>query len=46
MIGYIKGVVTDIFPGGVLLENNGIGYEISLSACAFDRLVRDTQGGV
>ncbi len=46
MIGYIKGVVTDIFPGGVLLENNGIGYEISLSACAFERLVRDTQGGV
>ena len=46
MIAFIKGKVIDEFEGGVVLENNGIGYEISLSACAFERLVRDTQGGV
>ncbi len=46
MIGYINGKVTDVFPGGVLLENNGIGYEISLSACAFERLTKTSEGGV
>jgi len=46
MIGYVKGKVMEIFPGGVLLENNGIGYEISVSSSAFERLVRDMQGGV
>ena len=31
MIGYIKGTVTGIFNGMVLLENNGIGYNINIS---------------
>lgn len=36
----------DIYPGGVLLENNGVGYEISLSSSAFERLTREMGGGV
>lgn len=31
MIGYIKGTVTGIFNGMVLIENNGIGYNINIS---------------
>lgn len=31
MIGYIKGTVTGIFNGIVLIENNGIGYSINIS---------------
>lgn len=31
MIGYIKGTVTGIFNGIVLIENNGIGYNINIS---------------
>lgn len=31
MIGYIKGTVTGIFNGMVLLENSGIGYNINIS---------------
>ena len=35
MIHYIRGIVAGVFPGGVIIENGGIGYEIimpSLSA--------------
>ncbi len=46
MIGYINGKVLEVFQGGVLLENNGIGYEVSLSSSAFERLTRERQGGV
>ncbi len=46
MIGYLSGKVMDIYPGGVLLENNGVGYEISLSSSAFERLTREMGGGV
>lgn len=46
MIGYISGRVMDISLGTVLLENNGIGYEISVTASAFERLARERQGGV
>lgn len=28
MIHYIKGVVAGTFPGGAVIENNGIGYEV------------------
>ena len=38
MIAYIKGKVIDRFDGGVILENNGIGYEIFCSSAAFARL--------
>ena len=46
MIAYIKGKVIDRFEGGVVLENNGIGYEIFCSAEAFNRLLEKGEGGV
>ncbi len=46
MIGYVQGKVLEIYPGTVLLENNGIGYEISVSSSAMERLSRNMQGGV
>lgn len=46
MIGYVKGKVIELFPGTVLLENNGIGYEISVTNSAFERLAREKEGGV
>ena len=46
MIAYIKGKVIDRFDGGVVLENNGIGYEIFCSAEAFNRLLEKGEGGV
>ena len=46
MIAYIKGKVIDEFDGGVVLENNGIGFEIFCSSSAFIRLTRDKEGGV
>ena len=46
MIGYIKGKVLSFSDGVVLLENNGIGYEISCSASVFDKLVSKKEGEV
>ena len=46
MIAYIKGKVIDNFDGGVVLENNGIGYEIFCSATALTRLSAKGEGGV
>ncbi len=46
MIAYIKGKVIDKFDGGVVLENNGIGYEIFCSSAAFNRLCDKGEGGV
>lgn len=46
MIAYIKGKVIDRFDGGVVLENNGIGYEIFCSAEAFNHLCDKGEGGV
>ncbi len=46
MISYIKGKVIDIFDGGVVLENNGIGYEIFCSAAAFQKLTENKEGDV
>ena len=46
MIGYIYGKVMDVGQGVLLIENNGIGYEVSVSATAFERMVREKQGGV
>ncbi|HBF86095.1 MAG TPA: Holliday junction branch migration protein RuvA [Clostridiales bacterium] len=46
MIAYIKGKVIDEFEGGVVLENNGIGYEILCSAQALLRLSAQKEGGV
>lgn len=46
MIAYIKGKVIDEFDGGVVLENNGIGYEIQCSAGLLQKLLTDREGGV
>ena len=29
MYSYIKGVITEIMPGYIVLDNNGIGYKIN-----------------
>lgn len=46
MIGYIYGKVMDVGQSVLLIENNGIGYEVSVSAAAFERMVREKQGGI
>lgn len=46
MIGFIKGKVIDEFEGGVVLENNGIGYEILCSAALLAKLSAEKEGGV
>lgn len=46
MIGYIKGSVINAYDGNVLLENNGIGYEIACSASVYQKLISDKQGEV
>ena len=44
MIGYIKGKVIGSDSGIVILENNGIGYEIVCSGALFAKLVTDGAG--
>ncbi len=46
MIGYIKGKVLYAADGTVLLENNGVGYEIVCSASVYAKLAGDRQGEV
>ena len=46
MIGYIKGRVLSFADGTVLLENNGIGYEIVCSASVYGGLIKDMGGEV
>ena len=46
MIGYIKGKVLSAVDNVVLLENNGIGYEITCSNAVFSKLLVDKQGEV
>lgn len=46
MIAFIKGKVIDEFEGGVILENNGIGYEILCSAALLAKLSAEKEGGV
>ncbi len=46
MIGYIKGKVLSHSDNVVLLENGGIGYEITCSASALNKLVENKQGEV
>ncbi len=45
MIAYIKGKVIDEFDGGVVLENNGIGYEILCSTELLAELSAKKEGG-
>ena len=46
MLGYIKGKVLHFSDGTVLLENNGIGYEVLCSGAAYAKLISDGQGEV
>ena len=44
MIGYIQGKVIYAEGGVVILENNGIGYELVCSGALFAKLLTDGQG--
>lgn len=46
MIGYIKGKVLNAVDGVVLLENNGVGYEITCSAAVYQKLLAANSGEV
>lgn len=46
MIGYIKGKVISYNDTTVLLENNGIGYEILCSASVYQKLIDQKSGEV
>lgn len=46
MIGYIHGKVISSEDSTVLLENNGIGYEITCSTSALSNLMMKKEGGV
>ena len=46
MIGYIKGKVLSFLDGTVILENNGIGYEITCSASVYQKLIAEGSGEV
>ena len=46
MIGYLKGKIMQKTPVGVLLENNGVGYEITCSAQALSGLSMGAVGEV
>lgn len=46
MIGYIKGKVLSTNSGVVLIENNGIGYEVTCSAAVYQKLQEDKGGEV
>ena len=46
MIGYIKGNVLSASENCVILENNGIGYEITCSASVYQKLMADKKGEV
>ena len=46
MIGYLKGKVLSLTSEGVLLEVNGVGYEVICSGAAFSRLSASDYGEV
>ena len=46
MIGYVKGKVLSNTDNIILLENNGIGYEINCSTTAFCALMEKREGAV
>ena len=46
MIGYIKGKVLHAENNVVILENNGIGYEVICSSAAFSKLFAERSGEV
>ena len=46
MIGYIKGRVLSFCDNTVLIENNGIGFEVTCSASVYNKLINDKAGEV
>lgn len=46
MIGYIKGKLLSHYDGTVILENNGIGYEIMCSASVYQDVLNNKGGEV
>ena len=46
MIGYIKGKVLSFYDGTIILENNGIGYEITCSSSVYSKLIAEGSGEV
>ena len=46
MIGYLKGRVLSHDNGVVLLENNGVGYEINCSREVYNKLIQEKSGEV
>ena len=46
MIGYIKGNVLWSENGTVLIENNGVGYEVTCSSTVYAKLVSQNKGEV
>ena len=46
MIGYLKGNVIYVSENLVILEVNGVGYELTVSASALDRLQKEKLGEV
>ena len=46
MIGYLKGNVLKFNDGVVLLEVNGIGYEVTCSSSAYELLVNAGRGEI
>ena len=46
MIGYIKGKVLSYSNGTALIENNGIGYEVTCSASVYSKITSAGQGEV
>lgn len=46
MIGYLKGRVLSHDNGVVLLENNGVGYEINCSREVYNKLIQEKGGEV
>ena len=46
MIGYIKGNVLSVKDGVALIENNGIGYEVTCSASAYELLAMQGKGAI
>ena len=46
MIGYLKGNVISYNDGTVILEVNGVGYEVSCSSSVYAKLINDKKGEV
>ncbi len=46
MIGYLSGKIIAEYEGLLLIENNGVGYEVLCSSEAYDKLSKEKQGSV